>query len=213
MSIRILLYGATGYSGRLIAAEALRGDIAAIGPEGRDLEIMLAGRDRIALEDMSRDCGLCHRVFGLEDPQRVVSALSQFDVVINAAGPFAQTANRLVRSAIAAGIQYVDINGEIDVYKKLDDLDRIATQREVTVVSGAGFTATVSDVMLEAALSHLVRDHEPLTVRIVMSAMNNLSRGSLQTMLRSVREQVTVVQDGAIVHVPVGLMERMFDFG
>src|SRR5262245_61136546 len=151
---RILLYGATGYSGRLIASEASarikKGDL----PQH---QVVIAGRDRIALEDMTRKLDLDHIRLTLDDRSRVETVLSQFDVVLNAAGPFADTAIRLAKAAISANCHYVDINGEVSVYTTLDDLARLAEDRNVRLVSGAGFTATVSDVMLRWALTLLLQ--------------------------------------------------------
>jgi len=56
-----------------------------------------------------------YRVFGLDDSGEVVQRLAGVDVVLNAAGPFAFTAERLAGAAIRARCHYVDINGEIDV--------------------------------------------------------------------------------------------------
>lgn len=211
---RILLYGATGYSGRLIAREARAridsGDLA-------HHEVLLAGRDRRALEEMTDELELDHVVFTLDDKSPVESVLSQFDVVLNAAGPFADTAIRLAKSAISTRCHYVDISGEVSVYTALDDLARLAEDRRVRLVSGAGFTATISDVMLRWAVTLLQRTRggriEVGAVRVAVSDTTNLSRGSVLTMMRSTREQVTVVREGLYVHVPVGQLERSFHFG
>jgi short subunit dehydrogenase-like uncharacterized protein len=214
MAKRILLYGATGYSGRLIAEEAKRCMADGSMP---GYEVVLGGRDRIALEMMSDELTLPHVVFALDARPTVDTVLSQFDVVLNAAGTFTETGIRLAKSAIATGCQYVDINGEISVYKAMDDLARTARDREVRLVSGAGFTATVSDVMLRWALTLLERagwDGKRLSaVRVAVSDMSLFSRGSLATMMRSVREEVTVVHHDKYVHLPVGRLERTFDFG
>src|SRR5262249_52586483 len=71
------------------------------------------------------------------------------------------------------------------------------------------------DVLVDLALSYLASRGETSVgaIRIAISAIHQLSRGSLATMLRSVREQVTIVQRGAVTHVPVGTLERAFDFG
>jgi short subunit dehydrogenase-like uncharacterized protein len=213
---RILLYGATGYSGRLIAAEARRCiDSGALA----DHEVVLGGRNRFELARLSLECGLIHAVFALDDRSKVESVLSDFDVVLNAAGPFSDNGIgiRLAKAAIAAQCHYVDINGEVSVYKALDDLGRLAEDRGVRLVSGAGFTATVSDVMLRWAVTLLQpafpRGLKLGAVRIAASDMTHLSRGSVLTMMRSIREEVTLVRDGAYVHVPVGRLEQSFDFG
>ena len=215
MTKRILLYGATGYSGRLIAAAARREVERLSLPV--ELEVVLGGRDRIALRELSGGFDLDYVAFALDDRARVESTLAGFDVVINAAGPFAHTGVRLAKVAIANGCHYVDINGEVDVYKALDDLGRLAEGRGVTMVSGAGFTATVSDMMLHWALKLLEDSGLSVrslgVVRIAISQSLHFSRGSLLTMLRSVREEVTLVRNRRFVHVPVGRLERSFDFG
>ena len=120
-------------------------------------------------------------------------------------------------AAIARGCHYVDINGEVDVYQTLDDLARSAAHREVRLVSAAGYTSTVSDVLLHWAIFTMRAEGwngaSLGTVRFATSAMAHFSRGSILTMQRSIREQVTMIRDGASVHVPVGRLDRAFDFG
>ena len=214
---RILLYGATGYSGDLIARE-----VRARTDDG-DLpnhEVVLGGRNRARLEELGDELNLHYIAFTLDDRARVDSVLSDFDVVINAAGPFADTGIRLAKAAISTNCHYVDINGEVGVYRLLDDLARLAEDRQVRLVSGAGFTATVSDVMLRWAIALLrkelrLKDADRLAlgaVRVAVSDCTNMSRGSVLTLVRSVREQVVVVRNSAYVHVPVGQLERSFDF-
>lgn len=38
------------------------------------------------------------------------------DVLLNAAGPFANTAEPLMAAAIAAGVHYLDFSAELDTY-------------------------------------------------------------------------------------------------
>jgi short subunit dehydrogenase-like uncharacterized protein len=230
MSHTILLYGATGFSGRLIAAEGERTDMGN-GDGPPEYRMLLAGRDGAALEKLADEHRMEYRVFSLDDRAEVKRGLSDVDVLINAAGPFAWTADHLVKGALDAGCDYVDINGEADVYMKLDDFGRYAAQRGLAMVCSAGHTAAASDLLLHAALQQLreakvVREGSELgTVRIAMSRIMNLSRGSAETLWRSLREQVTVVRMGEVEdgrgetkreqvlwHEPVGRLERTFDF-
>ena len=100
------------------------------------------------------------------------------------------------------------------------------------MVCSAGHTAGASDLLLDAALYRLrARRRSPTTspvlgsVRIAMSRVDSFSRGSAQTVWRSLREQVTVVRraeepDGqggtevqlALWHEPVGKLERTLRF-
>lgn len=234
MTDTILLYGATGYSGRLIAAEAANPQTSG-APGLPDFRMILAGRDGREVSRLAGEYGMEARVFGLEDRQAVIDRLHDVQVVINAAGPFALTANHLAKAALAANCHYVDINGEAEVYMKLDDLGRHAEHRGVAMVSGAGHTAAASDLLLHAALTRLGSEGAPGTdrqqlrqlgaVRIAVSRVVTLSRGSLETVWRSLREQVRVVRDGKIEdppgtetdgtviwHEPAGKLERAFNF-
>lgn len=218
MSATILLYGATGYSGRLIAAEAARkrdkGEL-----QGH---LVLAGRNADEVTRLARDLHFASRVFGLDHRAEVQNNLTGVNVLVNAAGPFAWTAERLVKSAIETGCHYVDINGEVDVYKHLDDLARSASQRKLTLVGSAGHMSATSDFMLDAALT-VLKGRKALDrlgfIRIAHSRIVGFSRGSGDTVLRSMREQVVVLRQGkdpgppVLWHVPAGFLERTFDFG
>ncbi len=225
MKKRVLLYGATGFSGRLIAAYAQRRWASRQSP----FELVLGGRSPEALASMGAALGLQVRAFGLDDSRRTEVALAEpgVFVVINAAGPFAWTGMALAQAALRAGCHYVDINGEADVYKRMDDLGYFAEQRGLTLVAGAGHSATTSDLMLAHALDRLrgAGISEVGTARIVFSQVKHLSRGSAQTAWRSVREQVVVMREGPrerkfgggralqASQVPTGQIERSFNFG
>ena len=142
-----------------------------------------------------------YRVFGLDDRDDIVGGLARRATSsINAAGPFAWTAERLAKAALDVGCHYVDINGEVDVYQKLDDLGWDAEHRDLAIVCSAGQTAAASDLLLDAALQELLerRTIEPGeslgAIRFAMARIVNFSRGSAQTVARSLREQVTVVR-------------------
>jgi len=220
MDNRILLYGATGYSGKLIARSARRRM-----EQSTQLEFVLGGRDARALSQLAHELDMDFIQFGLDDRARVVQVLQSFNLVINAAGPFIGTGEKLAKVAIETGTHYVDINGEVAVYKRLDDLAAAAERRNVTLVSGAGTTAAVSDVMLDVALKTIENDiaqPELGEVRIATSRMAFFSRGSALTMLSAIREEVTIVRADRrkpdeeprmrLTHIPVGKLERTFDF-
>lgn len=236
---QILLYGANGFSGRIVAEAAAR----KWKDEGSRFELLLGGRDAHALARMGRDLGVQTRVVSLDDEQGLDAALgaSGMFAVINAAGPFEATAIPLVKAALRNKCHYVDINGEADVYKRLDDFGYIARQRGVALVGGAGHCATTSNVMLASALKQLAQDgiKEIGTVRIAYSHVKYVSRGSAQTAWRSIRERTMVVrsvlkeQDKSkrgrqkqgmqsqaesereyqFEYEPCGKIEREFDFG
>jgi saccharopine dehydrogenase-like protein len=230
----ILVYGASGFSGRLIAGEVARRRDASPAHDGKaraafDTRLLLAGRDGRRLVRLANDLSADTRVFALDDRRAMEAALQDVDVVINAAGPFAFTAEALARAALEAGCDYVDINGEVDVYLRLDDYGWLAEKLGVAMVSGAAYLGGASNLLLGAALAAVRKQVRPVgdlgSVSIGVAAVPAFTRGSAQSAWRTLREQVTVVRKGqrpdqhghpqtALVlwHEPVGKLEHAFDF-
>ena len=77
----ILIYGATGYTGKLMARTARE----------QGLEPILAGRDAEKARAVAEPLGLTWRSFDLAEPAKVDAALKDVAVVLNAAGPFSAT--------------------------------------------------------------------------------------------------------------------------
>ena len=102
----ILVYGAYGHTGRFIVAELIE----------KGFTPVLSGRDPAKLASVSAVHGkLQVRAASLEDPKTLELALAGVAGMINAAGPFAMTAARLVDAAICARLPYLDVAAEPDV--------------------------------------------------------------------------------------------------
>src|SRR3984957_12784462 len=100
-----MIYGAYGYTGRLVAALAAeRGELPVI-----------AGRDERRLRDLGERFELEYRTVNLSAPPALRAALKGIDVVAHCAGPFSSTATPMVDACLATGTHYLDITGEIDV--------------------------------------------------------------------------------------------------
>ena len=100
---RIVLFGATGYTGRL-TAEAL---VAAGG------EPVLAGRDRARLEALAgRLGGLPVAEADTARPDSVRDLVGPGDVLVSTVGPFLTRGEPAVAAAVAAGASYLDATGE-----------------------------------------------------------------------------------------------------
>ncbi len=101
-----MIYGANGYTGRLVAAEARR----------RGLKPVLAGRRAGPIEKLAAELGLPMRVFGLGDAPAAGAAIANMAVVANCAGPFAATSTPMIDACLTSRSHYLDIIGEIDVF-------------------------------------------------------------------------------------------------
>jgi short subunit dehydrogenase-like uncharacterized protein len=103
VAARVVLFGATGYTGRL-AAEALAA--AGAGP-------VLAGRDRGRLEALAgRLGGLPVAEADTARPDSVRDLVGPGDVLVSTVGPFLTQGEPAVRAAVDAGAAYLDATGE-----------------------------------------------------------------------------------------------------
>jgi short subunit dehydrogenase-like uncharacterized protein len=179
-----LLYGANGYTGELIAREAVR----------RGVYPILAGRSAEKVEPLARELGCEARVFDLDKPD-----LHGVSLVLHCAGPFIQTSRAMVRACLAAGVHYLDITGEIAVFEGVLRHDADAKQRGVVLLPGVGFDVVPTDC-LAAMLHEQLPDANELWLAFYSRA--GVSRGTLKTMIEGAGYGGAIRKDGRIVRVP-----------
>ncbi len=193
-----MIYGANGYTGRLMVEEALR----------RGLRPVLAGRSREAIEPMAAQYGLPARVFGLDKPAAVEMGLRGIDLVLHCAGPFSKTALPMVHGCLAVGAHYLDITGEIDVFAACHGLDAEAQQRGIVVLPGAGF-----DVVPTDCLAAILRLELPTAESLVLAfdAPGGPSPGTAKTAVEGLGKGGRARINGAMTKVPLAWKTRSFD--
>jgi uncharacterized protein YbjT (DUF2867 family) len=143
-SERVLVYGATGHTGRFVIDELLR----------RGLTPVLSGRgaERLAAVGSAYPA-LEQRVVGLDDADALRRAMDGVGVVINCAGPFLDTAVPLARAAVAAGAHYLDVTAEQPATQAVyREIDAAAREAGVAVVPAMAFYGALSDLLVTAAL-------------------------------------------------------------
>lgn len=142
MTQAIGVYGATGYTGKLIVAELRRRGIE---------DVVLSGRRADALREVARANGYgpdVVRAAAHDDDAALTRAFDGCAAVIAAAGPFMQVGDGAVRAAIAAGAHYVDTTGEQPFIRRVLDVHGPrAAQAGVALVSGMGFDYLPGDLL------------------------------------------------------------------
>src|ERR1700674_5653875 len=86
-----MIYGANGFTSRLIAREAKR----------KSLRAVLAGRRAAPSEALAPELDLPWRSFEVNDAPAAAAALSDVDVLLNCAGPFAATSGPMLEACLA----------------------------------------------------------------------------------------------------------------
>jgi len=195
-----LVYGANGYTGRLIAREA----------RARGLRPTLAGRNRAEVGSLARELGMEHRVMSLGDAAALDAAVAGHGAVLHCAGPFSSTAMPMLDACLRQGAHYLDINGAIGVFEALAARDAEAKTKGITVLPGAGF-----DVVPTDCLALHLRQRLPSATSLVLAfqARGGISRGTALTTLERIGEPGMVRKGGTLTPLAMGTRTRHVDFG
>jgi short subunit dehydrogenase-like uncharacterized protein len=198
----LLIYGANGYTGRLIVKQAV----------ARSLRPILSGRNVAEIEAIAREHGLESRAASLDDATSLDAALAGCAVVIHAAGPFSRTSKPMVDACIRNRAHYLDITGEISVFETLASGERSAAAKAagVMLLPGSGFDVVPSDC-LAAHLSQRLPAATWLT--LAFSGGTGLSRGTATTMVENIERGGAIRRAGRITKVPAAWRRREIDFG
>src|SRR5262249_32289503 len=200
MSGRLLIYGASGFTGRL-AAEAAK---------GRGLEPILAGRNSGKLAALAQVMGLEPRVATLDDENALDTALCGVSVVLHAAGPFSETSRPMIDACLRVGAHYLDVSGEVPVVEALRARDREARERSIMILPAVGFDVVASDCLG----AHVARRLGSATrLALGIRGLELLPPGSARSLIEHAREPTRVRRDGEIVAVTPGSLRRDFDYG
>jgi short subunit dehydrogenase-like uncharacterized protein len=195
-----MIYGANGYTGELIAREAKK----------RGAAPFLAGRNAAKIADLARELSLPSKVFSLDAPLDIAAALRGIGLVLNCAGPFSKTADRLMRACLTAKAHYLDITGEIDILEGAHRLDADAKAAGVVLCPGVGFDVAPTDciaLMLKAALPEA---HE---LALGFESDQRMSQGTAKTSVEALGKSGKIRRGGRIVDLPIGGGCREIDFG
>jgi len=151
-----MLYGATGFSGKLTArylAGVANG--ARIGLAGRSPERLLAVRK--ALGPNARDWPLI--VADGSDPSTLEAMAARTRVLVTTVGPYTRYGLPMVAACAKAGTDYADLTGEVMFVRKSIDLyHEQAVDTGARIVVSCGFASIPSDLNVYQLYRRATRD-------------------------------------------------------
>lgn len=196
----VLIYGAAGYSGRLIVRRAIE----------RGLRPIVAGRNPQAIAGLAAAHGLEWREARIEEPASLRALMESVAVLVNAAGPFSATADPMIEACMEAGAHYLDITGEATTIESTVKWHGAAVRRGVMLMPAAGFDVVASDCLAAYVARALP---EATSLKIGFDKSDATSLGSLKTTLDMGGKGVLVRREGRLIRIPPGLLTHCFDYG
>lgn len=197
----ILLYGANGYTGELIARHA----------SSYGLKPILAGRNSEIIRSMAQKLSLPYEIFSLDDKASLNRVLQKVKMVIHAAGPFQFTAKQMVDACIETKRHYIDINGDISVFESIKKYDQVAKDAGIMLLPGAGFDVIPTDCL---ALALKKKMPDAISLKLAFATLGgSISHGTATSMVHKLGEGGAIRKDHKIVKVPLGQHGMTVNFG
>ena len=178
----IVLFGATGFVGRL-TAQHLAGEAAP------GLRIALAGRSLTRLQDLARDLGPAAADWPLlavdaSDEDAVADLARRTRVVVTTVGPYLKYGVPLAAACAVAGTHYCDLTGEVlFVHRSIAANHDTARRTGARIVHACGFDSVPSDlgVFLTAEAARADGADLDRTHLVVRSLRGGISGGTIDT--------------------------------
>ena len=133
----ITLFGATGYTGHLVA-QAL---------DRAGLHFRIAGRSPARLEALAMELPGAPEwiVADATLPETLPALVQGTDVLVNCAGPFTDLGEPVLAQAAVSGVSYLDTTNELGYVRRVQSYDAAAGQSGATVVPACGFEVALAD--------------------------------------------------------------------
>jgi short subunit dehydrogenase-like uncharacterized protein len=180
----IVLYGATGFVGKLTAEYLARaGGTARIALAGRSADRLLAIRDTLGESAQSWQV----LTADASSPKTLDAMAAQTQVVVTTVGPYTKYGLPLVAACAAAGTDYADLTGESPFVR--DSIDLYHKQAQDTgarIVHACGFDSIPSDLTVYALYRRALEDGAGELVKtdlVVRSFAGGVSGGTMSSML------------------------------
>lgn len=187
----IVLLGASGFVGRLVAAH-----LADHAPPGT--RVALAGRSRARVEEVRDELPGAARdwpvvVADTSDTSSLETLAASSRVVVSTVGPYLRHGLPLVAACARAGTHYADLTGEVPFIRRaIDRYDGVARTTGARLVHACGYDAVPSDLAVLAL--HRAVDADGAgrlrDVRLVATARGGVSGGTVASLRGIVTESV-----------------------
>jgi short subunit dehydrogenase-like uncharacterized protein len=201
---RIVLFGATGYTGRLTAESLAR----------RGVRPVLAARGAEALDAVASDLGggFETAIADVSRPETVRALVEAGDVLVSTVGPFSRFGEPAVRAAIDAGAHYIDSTGEGPFIRRIfDEFGPQASEAGSTLLTAMGYDWVPGNLAGALALAEAGEAATRLDVGYFMLRAAGMSGGTRASAAGVMLEPTYALRGGRLVTERGGARVRSFE--
>ncbi len=188
---RIVLFGATGYTGEL-TARALA---------GRGARPVLAARSEAKVSALADELGgLDWAIADVERPQTVRALVDPGDVLVTTVGPFARWGGPALEAAIGAGANYLDSTGETQFIRDVfESFGPRAERAGCALLTAMGFDWVPGNLAAALALREAGEPARAVEIGYFATGRNRPSGGTAASLAGALTEPAFAWRDGRIV--------------
>ena len=202
----IVLYGATGFVGKLTALYlASAAGNARIALAGRSADRLLAVRETLPATAQSWPLITADAT----DPSSLAAMAASTRVVISTVGPYLRYGLPLVAACAAAGTDYTDLTGEpLFIRRAIDEYHKQAVDTGARIVHSCGFDSIPSDLTVFALYRQAERDGAGElgdTNFVVRRFAGGMSGGTIASMTELAREAAEDPESRRLLNDPYTL--------
>ncbi len=192
----ITVFGATGYTGRLVVKELV----------ARGARPLLAGRNPQKLASLAREHGgLATFVADVAQQESLAAMAEKSRVIVNCVGPFVDLGQPVVEAAVGAGAHYLDTTGEQPFIRAVQGLDTKAREARVAVVPAHAFEIALAD----CGAAILARGYSDIaSLDVIYATRFHASQGTKRTVLRMLGAEGFGYEEGRLVSQPPARYRR-----
>ena len=186
---RILVFGATGYTGDLTARSLV----------SRGARPVLVARSRARVEALAQELGgLESAVADVDDPASVRAVVEKGDVLVSTVGPFLRYGRPAVQAAAEVGAHYFDSTGEGPFVREVfERWGPVAARNGSGLLSAFGFDFVPGSLAGSLALEKAGADAVSLDVAYFVSNFGT-SGGTRASIAGMMLEEGFAFRDGAL---------------
>lgn len=205
-SLDLVVFGATGFTGRLVAEHlAARGDDALHwGIAGRDADRLAEVAEALDRPDVPTIIADAH------DPESLARLADTAATVVSTVGPYDEHGGPLVAACVAAGTDYVDLTGEPQFVRRMIDEHQAAAEASgARIVHCCGFDSIPSDLGVLVAQTAMQERHDTTarTVHMrVAGARGGASGGTIASLVGVLEAAAADPEVAAVLRDPHSLL-------
>jgi len=136
-----------------------------------------------------------------DDPARLAEVIGGANVVLNCIGPFYRFGPPVLRAAIEAGVDYVDVCDDLDATQAMLEMDTMARSAGVTALIGMGNSPGLANVLARFCSEEMLDQVEAVDIHHAHGGEADEGPGVIKHRIHAMTNPVPLFLDGSFIEV------------